>query len=136
MAQIKYKILLFLFFISLASSLVLTINEIKPSPLICDITEGCFVVSESPYSQIFGIENAYIGFAFFVLMFFMTLSQVKKPKEKKEKIIEIGVFIGGLWAVYSIYLMEFVINAYCKYCTVIDVSSLIAVAVAVYYRKK
>ena len=135
MGSKKYKILAFLIFISLASSLILTINELKPSPLICNAAEGCSIVSQSPYSKTFGIENAYIGLIFFLILFNVILSQIRKPNFRKEKIVNFGIYVAGIWAIYSLYLMEFVINAYCKYCTLLDISSLVAVGIVLYFRK-
>ena len=131
----KYRILLILFIASLISSFILSVNLLKPSDLICSPGEGCSIVANSPYSKTLGIENEYIGFFFFLAMTFLTISHLRNPTEKKKRYIFIGVFIGALWAVYSIYLMEFVINAFCKYCTVIDISSLLALALDLIFRE-
>lgn len=130
----KYKILLVLFLISFISASLLLANLLRHSDLICNETEGCFTVSESPYSETLGIENEYLGFVFFLAMIILTIMQIKKSNDKREKWIKIGIVIGGIWAVYSLYLMEFVIMAYCKYCTVIDISSIIAVGVYFFYK--
>jgi len=132
----KYKILLVLFSLALISFAILVFNDLKPLPLICDVTEGCFVVQNSPYSTTLGIENEYYGFVFFSLLIFLAISQIRNPKENKKNLIHAGVIITTIWAAYSFYLMGFVIKAYCKYCTVVDIAALISLLIIILFWKK
>lgn len=132
----KYKILLALFILALMSSTILVINDLKPLPLICDVGEGCFIVAQSSYSTIFGIENEYLGFVFFSLLIILTILQIKNPGKSKKNYIHAGVIIITIWALYSLYLMEFVIKAYCKYCTTIDIISLLSLFIIILFWKK
>ncbi|MEX0932687.1 MAG: vitamin K epoxide reductase family protein [Candidatus Pacearchaeota archaeon] len=127
--QNKYEILLFLFAISLISSVILSINLMQPSSIICDVTEGCHIVANSEYSKTFGIENAFLGLFFFTGLMIITILQIRKPTKEGKFLINFGAIIGGIWAIYSLYLMEFVIKAYCKYCTALDASSILAVVI-------
>jgi len=132
----KYKILLFLFAISFIASVILSINLLKPSPLICGPSEGCSIVANSEYSKTFGMENAYLGFVFFLALILLTTYHIKRPIRKTKLLINFGTLVAGLWAIYSLYLMNFVIEAFCKYCTALDVSSLFAVALVIYAWKE
>tara|TARA_Y100000310_G_scaffold278033_1_gene296237 strand:+ start:706 stop:1131 length:426 start_codon:yes stop_codon:yes gene_type:complete len=132
----KYEILLALFLISMVSSLILSFNLLKPIPLICDVTEGCFIVQNSEYSKTLGIENAYLGLVFFVSLSLLTFLQIKNPKKEQKILINFGAVIGGVWSFYSLYLMGYVIQAYCRYCTVLDISSIIALFVVILFWKK
>ena len=136
MGNAKHKFLAVLFLVSLLSSAILVFNDLKPLPLICDVNEGCNVVKNSPYNTIFfGIPNEDIGLAFFLVLFVLTLMQLKKPNKTKEKLITMGVFGSFIFALYSLYLQKFIIGAYCKYCTTMDISIILSLIVLFYFEK-
>lgn len=136
MKNTKYKILLVLFLISLLSASILVYQDFKPTSLICTTGEGCDLVKNSEYNKIFlGIKNEYLGTIFFIGLSLITLSQLTNPKKTKEKLITLGVFVSLAFAIYSLYLQEFIIKAYCKYCTAMDISIIISVIVLLYFEK-
>jgi len=55
-----------------------------------------------------------------------------KPEKYKKIIIHSGIFIGTIIAVYFLYIQQFVLQEYCKYCIVIDFSLLIAFIIAIF----
>jgi len=122
----KYKVLLVLFIISFASSLTLSL---KPVSEICDLNKGCEVVHYSQYNFTFGIQNSHYGIFIFLFLILLTSSQIVKPKKNKETAIKLLVIIGSLIVVYFLYIQEFVLNAYCKYCLLVDFSLLLALIV-------
>ena len=122
----KYKVLLVLFIISFASSLTLSL---KPVSEICDLNKGCEVVHYSQYNFTFGIQNSHYGVFIFLFLILLTSSQIVKPKKNKETAIKVLVIIGSLIVVYFLYIQEFVLNAYCKYCLLVDFSLLLALIV-------
>ena len=130
MTHIKYKILLVLFLISLASSLVLSLI---PVPVVCDPGVGCDVVKTSSYNYTLGIKNSYYGSAIFLAISLLTYFQIKNSTEKKKKLINLGVIVGSVIAIYFLYLQSFIINAYCKYCLIVDFSMIAALAVTLFW---
>jgi len=120
--KLKYNILLVIFLVALGSSIVLSF---VPLPLICTQLEGCNAVQTSSYSKTLGVENSYFGIAIFFIMSVLTYSHIYKPKKNKEVLINVGVFIGAMIALYFLYLQQFVLHAYCKYCMVVDVGMVI-----------
>ncbi len=129
----KYEILLILFIISLISSAILSFN---PTSEICEPGSGCEVIHASKYDFTFGIQNSHYGVIIFIFMIFLTYSQIKKPKKNKRLLIHIGIILGAIIAVYFIYLQQFVIKSYCKYCMVIDISMLIALVIIIFTKRK
>ncbi len=119
----KYKILLILFMLSLVSSLTMSL---KPVSEICEPGEGCEVVQNSIYSETFGIKNNYIGSLIFIGLILLTISQIINPKENKKLLIHFSVIVSSLIAIYFLYLQQFILNAYCKYCLVVDFSMILA----------
>jgi uncharacterized membrane protein len=122
----KYKIIFGLLVISLLSSLVLTLT---PIPAVCRPGEGCDIVRTSEYAYTFGIPNPYYGVLIFSFLCLLTLSHMKWPHKRKKQVIHSGVIIGSIVAIYFIYLQHFVLQAYCKYCLVVDFSVLIALGI-------
>jgi len=126
--NIKYKIILILFIISLMGSMILSFTPVSNT---CSIVGGCEKVHNCCYNYTFGIQNSHYGVGIFLFLSILTFFQIKKPTEKKKKIIHLGVILGSLVALWFLYLQQFVIEAYCQYCLVVDFSSLAALAVII-----
>jgi len=133
MKNLKYKILLALFLISLASSLVLSLT---PVSLICDFNVGCDVVHYSDYNFTFGIQNSHYGVIIFALVAFLIYSNIKKPDKNKKLMINSAVILGSLIAIYFLYVQHFILGAYCKYCLIVDFSMIIALMVTLIWWKE
>ena len=129
----KYRILFWLFLFSLVVSLILSLTPISE---ICDPGKGCEVVQHSPYASTLGIKNSHYGVVIFALVLFLIISHIRKPEDYKRKIIHTAVIIGSIFALYFIYLQQLVLNAYCKYCMVVDISMLIALLVIIFNWEK
>jgi len=122
----RFKILLILFLIALVSSAILSFNNISE---VCEPGEGCTTVEQSEYNYTFGIKNSYYGTAIFLLMSILTFSEIRRPKKIKRFFINLGVVVGAIVALYFIYLQQFIIKAFCKYCLAVDISMLLALLV-------
>ena len=120
--NIRYKILLIIFVLALICSLIISF---VPLPLICTPLEGCNAVQTSVYAKTLGIDNSYYGIIIFSLMVYVSILHLKKPTKHTKIVIHIGMFIGTLIVIYFLYLQQFVIHTYCKYCLVIDVGVII-----------
>jgi uncharacterized membrane protein len=121
--DLKYRILLAIFIIAFVCSIVLSF---VPLPLICTPLEGCNAVQTSVYAQTLGIENSYFGIVIFGLMSLMIYSHIKRPHKHKKSIINLGVFFGTMISLYFLYLQQFVLHAFCKYCLVVDFGMVIS----------
>jgi uncharacterized membrane protein len=121
--DLKYRILLAIFIIALICSILLSI---VPLPLICTQFEGCNTVQTSIYAKTLGIENSYFGIVIFSLMSLMIYSHIRKPHKNKKSIINLGVFFGAMISLYFLYLQKFVLNAFCKYCLVVDFGMVVS----------
>ena len=119
----RYQIILALFIISLISSIILSV---KPVAEICDISSGCEVVHYSQYNYAFGIQNSYYGVVIFTLLIVLTLSYLINPTHNKKALINLSIVVGSLIALYFLYLQHFVLEAYCRYCLIVDFSMIIS----------
>ncbi len=129
----KYQILLALFLIALGSSLIMSVFPVSE---ICDPGEGCDVVQHSSYASTFGIKNNYFGIGIFLTVIFLIFSHIKNPTKRKRNLIHAAVILGSLVALYFLFLQEFVLNAYCKYCVAVDLSFLAALVLIIFKWKE
>jgi len=122
----KYYLLIFLFLISLISSLILTL---KPTPPICE--DGCDLVQTSQYAYTLGLKNSIIGIFAFTTLLITTYLETKNPSKKKRMIIHSGILIGATIALYFLYLQIFILKSFCTYCLVVDISLILSLAIAI-----
>ncbi len=122
MKNIKYEIILGLFLISLASSLILSFGTLS---ILCGTNSGCEVVHFSQYNYTFGIQNSYFGIVFFSIMVLLTLWHLIKPDEDKRALINLAIILGTIVVLYFLYIQIFVLHAYCQYCLVVDSSVIL-----------
>ncbi len=101
----------------------LTISYFKGASLICNFSTGCNQVTSSVYSTVFGLPVALLGLGFYVTVFVLIIAYFDWRNEWLPKII-LGVstlaFGFSLWFVW---VMIFVIKAFCQYCLVSAVLS-------------
>ncbi|HUW43769.1 MAG TPA: vitamin K epoxide reductase family protein [Bacillota bacterium] len=130
----KYQILLVLFLISLAVSLILAIT---PTEDLCTIEgKGCDAVQSSKYVETFGIKNDYYGIVVFLFLTILTFLQIKKNIKIRRFLINAGVIISSIFALYFIYIQQFIIKAWCTYCLIVDISTLMALIIVISSWKK
>lgn len=123
----KYAILIILFSIAVIFSAILSFIPISK---LCDSDIGvestCSKVLTSKYSKTFEIPNTYIGLVAFFVLLVLTVLQMKYPTKKKESILNFGIVSTSFFALFLIYTQIFSIGQICKYCMVIDISSVLA----------
>ncbi|MEX0920787.1 MAG: vitamin K epoxide reductase family protein [Candidatus Pacearchaeota archaeon] len=128
-SNFKYEIILVLFIISLISSIILSIPSVSD---MCSVVGGCDIVHDCCYNYTFGILNSYFGILAFLFLSIITFFQIKKPSKIKRNTIHLGTILGSIFALWFIYLQQFVIGAYCQYCLVVDFSLLIALGIIIF----
>jgi len=120
----KYKTLLIIFIVAFLSSAMLAWNSSCAE-------DSCELNPESKYFVPAKTTNGYIGMAIFLFMTLITHSHIKHPTKNKKNIIHTGVIIGAIIALYFLYIQQFILQAYCKYCLVVDFGILIAFTIAI-----
>ena len=125
----KYKIFLFVFILSLISSIILYTNSLTG---ICDPGKGCDVVNSSSYGSTFGVSNSFYGILIFSFMIILTLFHMSKPNKHTGRAIHGAVIIGAIIATYFLFIQFFVIKVFCNFCLIIDFGLLIALGLMIY----
>jgi uncharacterized membrane protein len=133
-SKIRSRTILGIFLICFLAS---TILSFIPAEEACGGTQtGCYAVNNSGYEETIGIKNSYLGLITFGTLIILTISQMKKPRKYKKKLMLLGIMGGSLFSIYYLYLQTFVIKAFCKYCLVIDLGILLSFLLIFLWRKK
>ncbi len=116
-------IYLFLSILGFLDSTYLTIKHYSKDPLSCPVFGGCNEVTNSIYSEIFGIPIALFGAIYYAAIFFLSLYSFLGGKKIFLKVAGFLTIFGFLTSVYLVYIMVFVLNAICFYCIVSAITS-------------
>ena len=130
----KYIILMIIFILCFIASAILSF--IPPEEACGGTDTGCYIVNTSEYEKTIGIKNSYFGLIAFSVLIILTLYYILKPKKYKKQLILIGLIIGSIFAAYFIYLQVIVIKAYCEYCMVVDIGTLLGLATTLFWKEK
>lgn len=106
-------------------------------------SNGCEIVQTSIYGSIFGISNAIygiIGFSIIAVMSLLLLFNNRTKKQSNSSLIKyveyltiISGIISGIVAIIFIYLQAFVLHAYCIFCLIVDITSIIFLVISIYW---
>lgn len=134
MSKAKYVVLIAIFFISFVASAILSF---VPAEQACGgVQTTCYIVQTSEYEKTLGVNNSYFGLIAFSALLIFSISQLKNPKKYKNQIITAGIIFGSLFAIYFLYLQFFVIDALCRYCMIVDVGTLLCLALTFVWKEK
>ncbi|MFH1218593.1 MAG: vitamin K epoxide reductase family protein [Candidatus Peregrinibacteria bacterium] len=103
-------------FLGFLDATYLTVSHFAGSELNCEIFKGCNEVTNSKYSEIFGIPIALGGTLYYLAIFITTLLYADLRKRRLLTLIPILTTAGILFTIYLIYIQFFVIGAICIYC--------------------
>ncbi len=126
-AAILYGLAAFVSLIGLADAIYLTVEHISGRSVRCTIVKGCSEVLSSPYASFRGIPLALIGaIAYFTVFSLATLGAFGYRTAGKLLVFVVaGMLLVTLWLVY---LQAFVIKAFCQFCLLSAVVTLVLTA--------
>jgi uncharacterized membrane protein len=98
--------------------------------------DGCNVVAASPYARMFGLPIGYYGVAFYLGMLGLALSLAVAPLSRALRLgAVLGTGMGVLFSLYFVVLEIAFIHAFCIYCLVSGVTTLLLAAAAIAHGK-
>ena len=114
-APVLYGFAAFVSLIGLVDSIYLTVEHLSGRSVRCTIVKGCSEVLSSPYASVRGVPLALIGaIAYFMFFSLATLAAFGYKSAARLLPIVVGaMFLTTLWLVY---LQAFVIKAFCQFC--------------------
>jgi uncharacterized membrane protein len=99
--------------------------------------DGCNIVASSPYARVFGIPLGYLGTVYYVGMAIMAALLASSPFSRLRGAIVLGYAGFGLFgSAVFVYIQRSYIHAFCIYCAVSAVLTVLLSATAwKHYRK-
>lgn len=110
----------------------LTVAHLSGAELNCAIFTGCNQVTQSAYSEIFGIPVALFGALFYLAIFLSTLLYFVSKKKIYLRFIPFFTTLGFLFSLVLIYLQIYVIKAICIYCMFSALTTTLLFALSLY----
>jgi protein-disulfide isomerase len=97
-------------------------------PAFCGVGSGCMAVRRSAYSCLGGVPLPIIGLLAEAGLLFLSLFARDRAASL---VVTLAAGAGGFAALGLIALQKFVIGAFCKWCVVVDTSTVLAAVAAV-----
>lgn len=104
-------------FIGFLDALYLTVNHYAGAELNCFEFSDCNAVTQSKYSEVFGIPLSLLGVLYYLTVLLSSLLYIDKGIKKLLTLIAIITPLGFLFSLFFMYLQVFVIGSICAYCT-------------------
>lgn len=120
--------------VGLGDSIYLAIEHISGRSVRCTIVAGCSAVLSSSYASFGGVPLAFIGaVAYFTVFSLATLAAFDYKWAAKFLVFVVGaMFLVTLWL---FYLQAFVIEAFCQFCLLSALVTLV-LSVLVYLARR
>jgi uncharacterized membrane protein len=117
--KIRPLVIALLAFIGMIDALYLSIKR-NAGPIPCHITRGCTDVLTSKYSEIAGVPLSWIGLAFYVTVFSLTVFKIFEDPENPSILpLRLVFYLAGTGLIISALLVgvqAFILKAFCEYC--------------------
>ncbi|NOT48287.1 MAG: vitamin K epoxide reductase family protein [Acidobacteria bacterium] len=114
----------------LVDSIYLTIHHLTAEPVPCSIISGCETVLTSPYAEVAGVPLAAFGAAAYFIAFSLALLAVYGNRTAWMLFGLLAVGMAGFTA-WLLYLQAYVIKAFCQFCLLSAITSVILFLIAV-----
>ena len=131
------RIIFILSLLGLFISAFLAYEYSLSSPVICPIAgAGCEIVRKSIYSSLFGISLPYFGIAFYLVIAILSIILANKYIKRISDLRILGSFFGFAFGVYLTLAEAFLIKAYCIWCIISFIISILILYLAFLKHKK
>ena len=133
-----YLIISFLAFLCIIFSTVIYLQKLTDNQAInnvCSVLGSqsqCETVQQSKYGSILGIDNPVFGLVGFTALMILSWMFYRTEDRIARKLMFLGIFIAGFLALWFLYLQAFVLGAYCIFCVIIDIISVLLMGLVVY----
>jgi uncharacterized membrane protein len=134
MKRIGVIAILILAFCGLADAAYLAQHVANNTPVICNIQglSDCNAVITSQYSHPFGIPLAYVGVFFYGILFIFAALELFIFDSFLRRLLQAGAIVGIIASIYFVSLQAFVIHAFCEYCLLSALITLLMIFFAIF----
>lgn len=106
------------------------------SSIVCPTGVGCDIVRASPYSNFFGISIPILGVIFYLTMAGLSVIHTHELPRKVVRQAQMLIAAAGVgFGVYLTFLEAFVIKAFCFWCVLSFIISIIILLAIIAARK-
>ncbi len=123
--------LLILALIGFADATYLTVEHYQNKIPPCTIG-GCETVLTSQYSSVLGVPVSLFGAVYYLIILILLFIHIDTKKEIFLRVPLLLSILGLIASLGLMYLMIFVIKAFCPYCAVSALTSIIIFSFAIY----
>lgn len=96
--------------------------------------DGCNIVANSPYARIFGVPLGYLGVVYYLGMFVLAALLVFAPFSRGLRLAALlYAAMGVLSSMYFMYIQFAFIHAFCIYCLISAVLTVLLLIAALRY---
>lgn len=127
MKRISIVLMLLLAFCGIANAAYIAQNESSGTPLLCNLENlsGCNIVVASPYASFLGISVAEYGVVFYSIIFVLAALELFLLSAFVRRLLQGISLLGVIASACFVLLQIFVIKAFCIYCTISALISLL-----------
>lgn len=111
--------------IGLADALYLVVATYTDTPIICGVIEGCNDVAKSPFTRIFGVPLSVYGTGYYLVALMLSFAIVQWGRARARQLMLLWAVAGVLFSIYTFYLQAFVIDAWCIYCIISEIVTVL-----------
>ena len=130
-------IIIALAFIGFVDSTFLLAKRMSGGPIPCVLGfTGCDEVSKSPHSVLFGIPLSAYGMVFYLAIGVLGILYLDTKKYIVVQLLLLATTLGFLSSLYFIYVQKFLIGAFCIYCILSAIVSVILFGLGIVIYKK
>lgn len=111
--------------------------NIASGSIICPTGNGCEIVRASPYSSFLGVSIPFLGIIYYLMMAIFSVIHSYKSSARFLNLIKLLFSIAAVsFGLYLTYLEAFVIRAFCFWCVISFIISLIVLLLTTVDYKK
>lgn len=116
---------------ALVASAILLVDYVRPAPVFCAADGGCGKVKQTILARPFGVPLPAIGLAGMFGLALLTLVPGRVARSMQLVVASGAGLVGGL-----LIVTQFLMNAFCPYCAVVDGSALVLAGLSIYRWRK
>lgn len=128
-------LLLLVAFLGFVDATYLTVKHYRGDTINCLLTSGCNTVTQSRYSEIFGVPVALLGSLYYLSVFLLCIAYFDRKQPKILALAATYTVVGLVASAYFVALQAFVIKAWCQYCLASAVTSTVLFGLGVWYNQ-
>ena len=118
-------VLLVVALLGFADSAFLTLKHFQGVIPPCTVVDGCETVLTSSYSSVLGIPVSLFGSVYYLLILIGLYAYIDTRNVKILKWTLLLTFLGFMMTLGLMYIMAFILKAFCSYCLVSAITSTI-----------